>query len=58
MIDTPFLFLFGPVEREEIESTIFICGHNGTGVVRDIDVESSVHVLIGGRYRGGQIKTT
>jgi len=24
----------------------FICGHNGTGVVRDIDVESGVHLLI------------
>src|SRR5215510_1671475 len=24
----------------------FICGHNGTGVVRDIDVEGSVHLFI------------
>jgi hypothetical protein len=24
----------------------FICGHNGTGIVRDIDVESGVHFLI------------
>ena len=24
----------------------FICGHNGTGVARDIDVESGVHLLI------------
>src|SRR5882762_239646 len=24
----------------------FICGQNGTGVVRDIDVESGVHLLI------------
>src|ERR1700736_530322 len=24
----------------------FLCGHNGTGVVRDIDVESGVHLLI------------
>jgi hypothetical protein len=24
----------------------FICGHNGTGAVRDIDVESGVHLLI------------
>src|SRR4029434_7275853 len=24
----------------------FICGHNGTGVVRDIDVESGVHLFI------------
>src|SRR5262245_47827242 len=23
-----------------------LCSHNGTGVVRDIDVESSVHLLI------------
>src|SRR5215510_9368770 len=23
-----------------------MCGHNGTGVVRDIDVESGVHLLI------------
>src|ERR1700688_2176488 len=24
----------------------FICGHDGTGVVRDIDVDSGVHLLI------------
>src|SRR5215475_134696 len=24
----------------------FICGHNGTGVIRDIDVESGVHLFI------------
>src|SRR5262249_13511823 len=24
----------------------FLCGHNGTGVVRDINVESGVHLLI------------
>jgi hypothetical protein len=23
----------------------FICGHNGTGVVREIDVESGVHLI-------------
>src|SRR5229473_5321873 len=30
--------------RDQVDD--FICGHNGTGVVWDIDVESGVHLLI------------
>src|SRR6516162_1208076 len=30
----------------------FLCGHNGAGVVRDIDVECGVHHLVRGIRRG------
>src|SRR5713226_10317544 len=36
--------LQGLDRRDQVDD--FICGHDGTGVVRDIDVESGVHLLI------------
>jgi hypothetical protein len=35
---------YGLERRERVDDRI--CGHNGPGVVRDIDVESGVHLLI------------
>src|SRR5215510_7471058 len=34
----------GLERRDRVDD--FLCGHDGTGVVRDIDVESGVHLLI------------
>jgi len=34
----------GLEKRERVND--FICGHNGTGVIRDIDVESGVHLFV------------
>jgi hypothetical protein len=37
---------FGSFIQKRSSRRFSFCGHNDTGVVRDIDVESGVHLLI------------